>query len=156
MATIDERVKAGAAFLDENYPGWLDRINLDELHMDSCDACIIGQVAGCYRKVYPYLDSVHDTEAGTAEAASLGFAIDATDYTDRWPLLADAWRRHITARREANAAGPDWDGLPRTNRPDEGVVTIEVDGRNRQAVPVRSLLDADELAEVDEEKARDR
>lgn len=36
-------VKKGAFWMDENHPGWANRINLDELSMESCDSCIIGQ-----------------------------------------------------------------------------------------------------------------
>ncbi len=109
MATVEERVTAGAAFLDENYPGWLDRIDLDELRMDWCDACILGQVAGSYRAVYPNLGNKTLNEAQNDIAATFGFSIDTADHADRWPLLADAWRSYILMRRAA-ADGPDWDG----------------------------------------------
>jgi hypothetical protein len=44
MKTISERVAWGAAWLDDKYPGWVDRIDLAALEMSDCNACILGQV----------------------------------------------------------------------------------------------------------------
>jgi hypothetical protein len=44
MATVSERVEAGAALLDKEVPGWHRVINLDELTLSSCEACVCGQV----------------------------------------------------------------------------------------------------------------
>ncbi len=41
-------VKCGSHWLDTNHPGWAQKINLDNLQMDSCDYCIIGQAVGDY------------------------------------------------------------------------------------------------------------
>lgn len=40
----DERVKRGAALLDEKRPGWADEIDLDLLNLRSCTTCVLGQV----------------------------------------------------------------------------------------------------------------
>lgn len=49
MDFIDEdmklAVKHGSLWMDENFHGWAFRINLDNLKMQSCDDCIIGQAA---------------------------------------------------------------------------------------------------------------
>lgn len=42
--TIEERVAAGAEFLDEAVPGWELKINLEKLDLGSCDVCMIGQL----------------------------------------------------------------------------------------------------------------
>lgn len=43
-----ERVAKGVAWLDENYPGWFDVIDLDTLDIAACDRCVLGQVyEGC-------------------------------------------------------------------------------------------------------------
>lgn len=39
-----ERVKAGAAWLDENQPGWRDRVDAVRLSLRSGCDCILGQV----------------------------------------------------------------------------------------------------------------
>lgn len=49
---IKLRVRAGMALLDKERPDWRDAINLDELDLQHCEKCILGQVfsnfmAGC-------------------------------------------------------------------------------------------------------------
>lgn len=73
-------VKNGSNWLDENYPGWASRINLDNLEMVNCDLCIIGQAAmdtGLH--YWDVVDKVTDyagIETGVAWAISNGFDID--------------------------------------------------------------------------------
>lgn len=38
------RVKAGAAWLDDNYPGWHNKVNMFSLDMRTGEDCILGQV----------------------------------------------------------------------------------------------------------------
>ena len=38
-----ERVARGAAYMDENYPGWERKINLEILNVASPNSCICGQ-----------------------------------------------------------------------------------------------------------------
>lgn len=94
MSTIAERVAAGAAFLDEHEPGWVDRIDLDRLDLDLCPDCIIGQLYG--PEYYAGLRTLGITGSGTDR----GF----------WPLgtggnaasdLTAEWTRVITERRAA-------------------------------------------------------
>nr|MDT0658055.1 hypothetical protein [Micromonospora sp. DSM 115978] len=42
--TISARVKAGAAWLDQHRPGWLDRIDLITLDIGDPECCVIGQL----------------------------------------------------------------------------------------------------------------
>lgn len=48
MNQIPEEVKAGIALLDEKVPGWRERIDLNQLKMEYCFSCILGQVFGEY------------------------------------------------------------------------------------------------------------
>lgn len=41
-------VKRGIYWLDENYPGWAQQINLEMLDMSECTDCVIGQAIGSY------------------------------------------------------------------------------------------------------------
>lgn len=41
-------VKRGAHWLDENYPGWALKINLNNFSMLSCERCVVGQAIGDY------------------------------------------------------------------------------------------------------------
>lgn len=42
--SVKERVANGARWLDENFPGWMDRINLETLDLNDSERCICGQV----------------------------------------------------------------------------------------------------------------
>lgn len=48
---VDERVAAGAAYLDahpERYPNWRDRVDPATLDINSCLRCVLGQLAEDY------------------------------------------------------------------------------------------------------------
>ena len=45
MSTEAERVAAGAAYLNEREPGWLQRIDLDRLDLKAPCRCVLGQLA---------------------------------------------------------------------------------------------------------------
>lgn len=62
---VDEVVSRGANWLDENHPGWTARINLDDLMMNNCTKCVIGQAIGNYYEVIE-LASGDSTEYGWA------------------------------------------------------------------------------------------
>lgn len=91
--TIAERVAAGARWLDEYEPGWVDRIDLESLDLGSCDRCIAGQLLGDFVNVdeqWP-ISTFRETDA-------LGFSLPLQrdlEYDD----LTAAWRTLITARR---------------------------------------------------------
>jgi hypothetical protein len=93
MATVDDRVRSGAAFLDERYPEWVERIDLDELDMNDCKSCIVGQAVANYSTFFS------DAEENCGLPGALGFNLDYTDDYDNWPDLEEAWRSYITARR---------------------------------------------------------
>lgn len=44
MLTIEQRVAAGAAWLDRTRPGWVDEVDLDRLEMTECKSCVLGQI----------------------------------------------------------------------------------------------------------------
>ena len=41
---VNVRVRNGARWLDENFPGWVDRIDLETLNLANSESCICGQV----------------------------------------------------------------------------------------------------------------
>lgn len=43
-SSVKQRVERGARWLDENFPGWEGRIDLDTLELSSSEQCICGQV----------------------------------------------------------------------------------------------------------------
>lgn len=114
--TIEQRVAAGAEWLDANVPGWLDLINLAHLRLDDACRCILGQTFGDYDKA-PLAGPEHPgIDAYDAAAWPLGFqsrvialtpAELATATANRmaaeteYAALGVEWRRLILARREA-------------------------------------------------------
>lgn len=46
MLTVEERVKAGTALLDEKKPRWSSRISVPSLDMRYCDSCVLGHTYG--------------------------------------------------------------------------------------------------------------
>lgn len=94
MSTISERVAQGVAWLDENAPDWLSRIDLAELQLGSCCDCVIGQTFGCYASDHP-LD--YDKAAGLGFNTARYGGAGSEDLAH----LNEEWRRVITERRAA-------------------------------------------------------
>lgn len=96
MATIEERVARGAAWLDANRDGWFDAIDLDILLLRSPCNCVLGQLDGSYDDS-PALNEI-DTVAHGFMAGGLGWSGKAArEFAD----LDNEWRRVITERRAA-------------------------------------------------------
>lgn len=101
--SIVERVQNGATWLDENEPGWAQRIDPVALNIESCARCILGQLYG------DYINAPEDAWAGVGErnAVERGFSYDpqADDPgADNRQLNAE-WRRLIESRRTAVILG---------------------------------------------------
>lgn len=92
MATIEERVAAGAAFLDENVPDWHERIKPEALSLVSCDACVLGQLFGHYEKGCEALGiGAWSAQPNHERAVDLGFS----DAYNCWNDLTAAWRAEL-------------------------------------------------------------
>lgn len=122
-ATVHQRVAAGAAWLDEHWPAWVDAVT-QPIDMASGCGCVLGQVAcdadtdgdGSYIDVAqstatprapghePVLSAFGLTDPLTvAEATALGFhalgdGLDCWDIDDDRRLAAE-WTRLIAARK---------------------------------------------------------
>jgi hypothetical protein len=99
--TITGRVTAGAAWLDEQRPGWWqpDRLDLDKLDM-SCGCCCIGG------QVFDEDAQDRDVDTGYDVTELLfngdGFELRRHGFADdgpRYAQLSNAWRELILARR---------------------------------------------------------
>lgn len=122
MTTIAERVAAGVAWLDQNRPGWVQRINLDTLDLGDPCQCVLGQeftVEARGDLATPYeigrqalLRSTND-EAATLVSAGLGFHAmadiigPATETDPEYVRLTTAWRDLIAQRRSLGDRTPD-------------------------------------------------
>lgn len=126
--TVEERVRNGARWLDENFPGWIDRIDLDTLALSSSGNCICGQV---FRKEAQSIERIEDGsgywfaertlfseanswisgsipkepdggyDARRAQAVSefLGFNTNGYDDDDLFEELQNAWKELIQSRQ---------------------------------------------------------
>lgn len=83
-------VKRGAAWMDEHYPGWIERINLSELDMNNCHRCIIGQTIG------DYFQAKFDDDYREEWANEHGF--ETKKYGD-YSKLETAWTEYIRDHR---------------------------------------------------------
>lgn len=97
-----KEVAAGAAWLDENFPGWEREIDLGTLDINHCHACICGQglrkvarIAGAYSG-YDYAKSLHGLNP-IRWAADHGFTLPDGDEGD-WIELEQTWRELIKER----------------------------------------------------------
>jgi len=100
-AAIAERAERGAAYLDVREPGWWQRIDLGELDLQSPCNCVLGQLhARRPDEELHYLGALRQfglpDDPGDDMDAGLGFY---TDDDQEWPLLNEAWRELIEARR---------------------------------------------------------
>lgn len=97
----EARVAAGAAWMDANGPeGWLDKIALPYLNINSPHSCVLGQVydtkATMWEPGYSY--AVKNLLRSDYDAAMrLGFN-GTTEH--EMVVLTETWRRYITAKRE--------------------------------------------------------
>jgi hypothetical protein len=113
--TIEQRVAAGAEWLDANLPEWVEKVDLGQLRLLSPCLCILGQAFGdFYTAPLP-----QEGDARDAVAADLGFlasveidegladsAFDAYDAAEQqeYRELHAEWTRLILARRAASHA----------------------------------------------------
>jgi hypothetical protein len=47
---LRERVERGAEYLDEDWPDWPERIDLETLDLNGGDRCVLGQLFGGFRE----------------------------------------------------------------------------------------------------------
>ena len=121
MNGVTERVKRGAALLDEKDPGWWGAIDLGKLDLRSKCDCVLGQL-GAQRfgtTLHPYIDGLSEiARLSPLRAPDYGFdtGIDPDDYEHgsvedgeeavrrEFASLTEAWRDLITRRQELAAA----------------------------------------------------
>lgn len=104
---LEQRVARGAAWLDENRPGWEFKIDLGELNLMLPNCCVLGQVDGNFwdslrrqaefNRNTPFFDEM-------SWAASHGFFIRdelgeiRSSRISEYNQLTDAWRTLIKDR----------------------------------------------------------
>lgn len=89
MSTTAERVARGAAWLDEKYPGWFNKIDLSILDLADCTQCVLGQV---------YTGVIPDAERGQLLAQTI--ASVTAGYPD-----SEDWAREYREEVESGSMG---------------------------------------------------
>lgn len=84
MKPLEERVKDGAVYLDNQVPGWEHNVNLEILDMDCTGNCVLGQMYGSYRF------GKDELKATDEKLRELGFDL----YCDEPDQLADTYNRN--------------------------------------------------------------
>jgi hypothetical protein len=108
-------VAKGAAWLDENRPGWEFKLDLAELNLSSAQTCVLGQIDGNF---WESLSKMHrDGDDGAqfeiSWAAERGFFVitdEMDEATRAYNQLTDAWRDLIKHRFDTGtfSGPPDW------------------------------------------------
>ena len=90
--SVQERVEAGASFLDERSPGWDEKIKLAVLDMADHHRCILGQLYKHYRV------GTMELNLTSRESRDLGF--DSIVGSNRvYRRITVEWRKLIEERR---------------------------------------------------------
>lgn len=120
MATVIERVRAGATLLDANVVGWAEKIDADRLDLGCCVDCVLGQAFD-----NEYSNVCLNLGLTVEQCVALGFTSGALlDHTratymalspeareviresisTEYGLLRSAWLAEIALRLEPSAA----------------------------------------------------
>lgn len=104
--TIQERVAAGVAWLDAEYPGW--EMNIDQGRFDfrACSRCVLGQVANDFWNIVSSGTMLYceGQKLLFSEAINMGFTVSDNPprsvQNDEWDSLGEEWIRVIKERQE--------------------------------------------------------
>lgn len=111
---LGRRADRGIDWLNDNDPGWLDRIEVALLDMENGSSCVLGQLGGSYRD---YTDRVSVPTAACGFVMATADVMDAVPYvpltvdaeddvyrhirTTGYPVLTEVWKERITALQAA-------------------------------------------------------
>jgi hypothetical protein len=88
------RAAAGAAFMDQQSKGWVEKVSPKTLDIERGDICVLGQLYGKYG------EGIKKLGISDSDAQRLGFLMLGVEWAcfDAW-LLTRAWRHQIWLRR---------------------------------------------------------
>lgn len=114
MGRYEQEVNRGAALLDEILPGWVEKIDLEALELDSDCQCVLGQLAldlnprrfvySRYGAAIQAIEQAADIDLGAQEffygfnlPSNWGGPADFTDLTQEWRALIQQRREGVKA-----------------------------------------------------------
>jgi hypothetical protein len=77
---FEKEISNGVELLNKINPGWVDKINLEELDMASSSKCIIGQLYGCYCIAMPKIERDHNCDRLDLAFSSYGSNITTKEW----------------------------------------------------------------------------
>jgi hypothetical protein len=110
---LRDRIRAGAAYLDANEPGWRDNVVVVDLDLSDCCRCVLGQVFTpdvAAELARPNHDSILDEmNSGNTEARSYGWFNGYQYATGDWEgaFLTDEACRDLAFDAPGWALDPD-------------------------------------------------
>lgn len=97
--TVKEAVLNGVQLLDEKFPNWENKIDLNKFSIDICDKCILGQLFKYYWHGLLYLDIRFNDD-------KYGFNCYSDDeFNERHDYLIELeneWKKIILEKRQLN------------------------------------------------------
>jgi hypothetical protein len=102
----EKQVAKGAAWLDQAYPEWEDRIDLGQLDMGNTCSCILGQLLAParlgYRIVRGWMVPAMGEDATQKWLEGHGFTLPGTPVSSAlWGPLEETWVSLLKERRNA-------------------------------------------------------
>lgn len=103
-----ERVRRGAAYLDEVDPGWHRRIDAEALALDDGQYCILGQIHGEFRLGLGRSGLISLSSAPRASMSPVAYGFTCVGgVSEAWQqrdyaFLNDAWTEAVRDRQEAD------------------------------------------------------
>lgn len=94
-------VKRGVYALDEQFPGWREKVVVDELDLSNGESCILGQLYGGYSVGQRQLGLYHEAHASYQHGFDLTGADINFDGNSHyaWRALDQLWTEHIESDR---------------------------------------------------------
>lgn len=88
---LARRVDTGVEWLNDDAPGWLDKMNLDTLALDNIKNCVAGQVYGHY--------GTFNFKEGSPEGHSVGFSLSIQNVLNDMPYMPEGSEDYNAAYR---------------------------------------------------------
>lgn len=90
---FEQNIQKGVEFLDQNYPNWLDKVDVSELDLSDCHQCIMGQLFGHYIK--------GKRKYGGEKMKKFGFSVEIGLLSDKqFEQLTEEWKQAIKHKKQ--------------------------------------------------------
>lgn len=132
-----ERVRRGAAYLDQIDPEWYRQINPETLELDDGRHCVLGQLHGEFRLGLSRAHLLNLSSAPRASLSPVAYGFKCVEgVSEEWQskdyrLLAEAWKVAVRTRQAADSTlEPDDREFPSGDSLPEVSVGVQPSGTN--------------------------